>query len=160
MGPHRTMAIAPTALGALLTPAARARTAGAIHWGVAKRAVDEGNGEVVIAMAECPSGRLKLSYPLQRSWQPTMAYIVNDVPARRVCVNGKHNGWPMGTHVHNYVPRSGGETAAPLPAFPPVPIGIPLTSGQMRGIFSAFAELCSVDVTPEWWTDPPGLEVK
>ena len=159
MGAYKVMAIAPVALGALLSSASGSHTNGTLRWELGRRSVSEGRGDVVTAVVDCDGARLKMSFPWERTWAPTLAYIVNDVPARRLCVNGRHNGLPVGTHIHTYMPRAGGEEAKLANDFPHVPIGIPLGGDELRDIFEAFATACAVDVRPECWIDPPNLEV-
>jgi hypothetical protein len=154
MGQYAADAISTIELGALLSTASAAHTVGRLEW----RALPvqmRGEVEVANVIPTLSTGSILMSIPDRRQWEINLVYRINGVPARRVDVNAKHNGWPLGTHQHQYRPADGGETCELLPTFPSPPISPLVEVEWLRDAFLGFAGLCHVAVSENCWTDPP-----
>src|SRR5699024_6728893 len=113
-------------------------------------------GEIyaVLAVQGCRNGRLIMNHRLLIPFRPTFSFVVNDVPAYRVCVNDDTNG-VQGTHSHRYIPSTGGETPHSLSnSFLMIKDRSRPTNAQLKAAFEEFSELVNVDLNDEYWVDP------
>ncbi len=155
MGRYQVNAVSVADLGYLLGSPARSHAAGAMTW--AMRGRRDGRAGVKACVSTICDTYLRLTYPLQRPWMVCLAYIGNDVPLRRVCVNGHQRKVPGPCHMHDYVPMTGEETAQAVTTFSTCPPHTRAQDVPYKDMFTAFATLCGVDLTGLQWTDPPEL---
>lgn len=155
--PRRPLQVldAPT-VGALLSPAARARTTGRLTWRVDK-VIAEGIVPVTTDLQHVGAAYLRVMLrPVVAPSQPRMQYRVGDQSLRRLCVNEEHRPF-SGTHKHKLTPFGTDEDTYEPTDIPVVPLAPRVAPGVVQAVFEAFAAECNVQlVDPYRWAEPPG----
>lgn len=153
MGSYTPNMILPNSLQALLYGQIRSFTAGQLEW-IEKANSSTGEIFAVLAVHGCRNGRLIMNHRRLIPFRPTFSFVVNDVPAYRVCVNDDTNG-VAGTHGHRYLPATGGEYPHSLSAnFLMIKDRSRPTNAELKAAFEEFADLVNVDLNDGYWVDP------
>ena len=155
MSPYPAGAITQPSLRYLLETPRTGHSNGSIQW-TRRGGAYAGRLEVTSSLAECQEVALGTRFSLARPSTIHFQYLMNGVPAYRVDINDRHNGWAVCTHAHRYNPADGSEIPIRLDksTFPHVPIEPAIPFGTTRACFERFAELVNVDLKGTYWTDP------
>lgn len=155
MSPYPAGAITLPSLTYLLDTPRTGRSNGIIQW-TKRGGAYSGRLGVTSSLTECRNVALGVRFALERPSTIHFQYLVNDVPAYRVDINDKHDGWGVCTHAHRYIPADGSEKAIQLDAstFPAVPIDPVIPCGTTLACFKRFAEVVNVELEGTYWTDP------
>lgn len=157
LGQHRAGAVTAQALEVLLSQLASATAIGEMAWSSIRPYLHQGQITVRTSVDGCELGRLRLLVNDLAPSEPGCQYLVNDVPVRRLDVNGFHRPWPRRTHKHRYVPATGREDAYLPDDIPDVPFEPIVAPGTYRRVFEAFAAECWVALPEGYWKDGKGV---
>lgn len=147
-------AISRLEMDALLGGLGGATSDGRISWQPEGSAFG-GTLRVRTSIAKCEEARIVVKVLTARPAAMTFAYIVNGAPVKRVCVNQKHDGWPPGSHSHEYDPMTGLESATPLTdQFAFMPLSPTVARDAHRRSLQVFAGMVSVHLKDGYWQDP------
>lgn len=147
-------AVSRLEMDALLGGLGGAESEGRIAW-QAEGSAFGGTLHVRTSIARCERARVVMKVLTARPAAMTLAFIVNDAPVRRVCVNQKHDGWPPGSHSHQYDPNTGTEAATPLEdEFAFVPMTPTVAPDAHRRALEVFAGMVRVTLNEGYWHDP------
>lgn len=146
----------PVFIRALLSPAARAHTAGPVFWAQVKTRF-EGTVMVAAPGLQQEAARLIMTVNRLRPAELWLVYVTDDGWVRRLCVNHEHR--PLtGTHKHK-VEVNGGAGCYEPDDIPAIPLSPDVSPGAYRGVLEAFAAECSIQVRADMSWVPP-WEVK
>lgn len=156
MGTQAVGAFTPATLGVLLSPLSKAQAIGRLAWSVTKPSCHEGVLKVRTAVGGAEVASLRIYYTDHTPSEPTLQYLAGGVAAVRACANTKHDGWAPMTHVHYYVPQTGGERCDQAPGLFNLPLAPTVAADAHRQAFEVFAGLVSVDLPDGYWAEPGG----
>lgn len=153
MAQHEPDKIRVSSLNALLHINSGSFTEGYLEW-IRPGGTAKGEISAVLVVQGCRNGRLMMTVNIRSPFRPTFAFVVNDVPAYRVCLNSDTAG-VQGTHGHRYQPGSGAEIAISLAGrFGMIKDKMRPGSDDLRKAFEEFAGLVNVDLNDGYWVDP------
>lgn len=156
MATYAKMAVTPVELGSIRSGDAGLRGVGCLTWTTLKPRCHQGVIAVTSDIARLSEGLLRIYYVDAAPSEPKLQLVIRNVPVHRACINGRHDGWEVVTHVHEYEPRSGTEWAYRMPQLVDLKLGPTVPPGSYRRAFEAFARLLSVELPSAYWSDPGG----